>query len=381
MQSISFAVREEVISLGSKLYGKSGSKFNYSFFSRMTPAEAAAYLRDDRIVLQDFGDVLREMYPRSDLRERLTAAFEADGNGGPAVRRKIWNWLDGQSHPSTREDVFHIAFALGLSESQANFLLGLCSDYGIHYRSGRDMVYAWFLRTGRGYRQARDFFASLPPPIRPSEPLPTGSGIHVTHELYDAFLRVANEEELRAAYLANLPRFGALHLRAYAYFENYFDQLTHPEPDWDGDEEPDYSVETVMERYLTMHMPSGRSRAGFSVAQKLIKQNWPNATVLRNIRTGQADVPRKVLLLLYVVTENVFNGGYREVDETYIGPRERFEDHWWTLNAIMADCGMPALDPRNPTDWLVLYALTARDEPMSGRMEKVIRRLYPETRP
>ena len=46
------------------------------------------------------------------------------------------------------------------------------------------------------------------------------------------------------------------------------------------------------------------------------------------------------------------------------------------LNAILTDCGMPLLDPRNATDWLVLYAVTAGDEGMSERMESVIEHIF-----
>ena len=42
---------------------------------------------------------------------------------------------------------------------------------------------------------------------------------------------------------------------------------------------------------------------------------------------------------------------------------------------------MPPLDPRNATDWLVLYAITADgDHPMSERMEQVIEALYADVR-
>ena len=38
---------------------------------------------------------------------------------------------------------------------------------------------------------------------------------------------------------------------------------------------------------------------------------------------------------------------------------------------------MPALDPRNATDWLIMYALTADgDESMSERMSQVIDHLF-----
>lgn len=112
------------------------------------------------------------------------------------------------------------------------------------------------------------------------------------------------------------------------------------------------------------------------MVQRLIKYNWPNTTALKNIRNRRADVPRKLLLLLYVITENVVDGEYRETDEDYLTPRERLDDHWFALNAILTDCGMPPLDPRNATDWLVLYAVTAYEESMSERMEKVIEHIF-----
>ena len=59
-----------------------------------------------------------------------------------------------------------------------------------------------------------------------------------------------------------------------------------------------------------------------------------------------------------------------------ISDRERLDDHWFALNAILTDCGMPLLDPRNATDWLVLYAVTATEESMSERMEKVIEYMF-----
>ena len=115
------------------------------------------------------------------------------------------------------------------------------------------------------------------------------------------------------------------------------------------------------------------------MVQKLVKKNWPNTTALKNIRAQKEDVPRKLLLLLYVITENIVDDDYSELDEDYLTLEDRMEDHWWTINAILGDCGMPTLDPRNASDWLVLYALTAMDEPMSERMEQVIAHMFEDT--
>ena len=92
-------------------------------------------------------------------------------------------------------------------------------------------------------------------------------------------------------------------------------------------------------------------------------------------------MPRKPLLLLYVITENVTDGEYTELDEDYLTLEERLDDHWWIINAMLIDCGMPVLDPRSAFDWLVLYALTATgDESMGERMERVIEELYADVK-
>ncbi len=362
------------------LTSRAAAEYDCLRYGAMTPKMAAEYLRDGCIELRTFPETLRELYPGPDLPARLTARLQACApDAAPAsVTRKVNNWLEGKNQPTRREDVFQVAFALGLTESQTSLLLGQCTDYSLHYRDPRDMVYAWFLRSGGSYEEARAFFRSLPPAPRLAE-YPADDGGHITRELQATFHAVHTQEALRQAFLANLDRFGQLHVRAYRYFDKYMTLLIRPAPGWDGVREEDYSIEKVMRKYLQLHMPSGRSRAGYTVVQKLVKQNWPNATALKNIRAHRADVPRKLLLLLYMITDNGTDGsaGYRELDEVYASPEERLDDHWWVLNGILTDCGMPLLDPRSATDWLLLYALTATgEESMSDRMTQVIDHLF-----
>lgn len=354
----------------------SGQAYDKLCLGKMTPRMAAEYLNSGELRLRSFAETLSALYPHSDLRARLASALlaaEPDANPG-SVDRRVRNWLGGRSCPQGREELFCIAFGLGLGEAGADRLLGFCTGYGIHYRECRDLVYAWFLRAGRSYAEARAFYEALPLPPGPPDGPERQDG-PMTRELQTGFARVQTEQELRGYCIAHQADFGAMHARAYVYFQKYLDQLIHPAPAWGGAGEPDYSVESVMRLYLSL-IPSSRSRQGYSVTQKLIKRDWPNATTLKNIRLRKEDVSRKLLLLLYVVTENVLDGEYNELDEEYITPRQRLEDHWWTLDAILADCGMPPLDPRNASDWLVLYALMAEDEPMSGRMEQVIGYLF-----
>lgn len=345
----------------------------------MTPEMASEYLRDGRIQLRTFAESLRDVYPFPDIGRRLTDAFLAfePESSSEAVAKKVGSWLDGRSRPGHREDVFKIGFALGLNEGDVSHLLGQCTGYGIHYRGAMDVIYTWFLRSGRSYVEAREFYAALPAAGRSSGRGEEPGNVHITFELRNTLMSARTSEELREAYLRNIDLFGRLHLRAYRYFEKYLGLLRRPESGWDGDSAEDYSLDTVMKKYLTLRMPSGRARGGYSVTQKLLKRNWPNATSLKNIRAQREDVPRKLLLLLYVITENVVDGEYSELDEDYLSIGERLRQHWWVLNAILIDCGMPTLDPRNATDWLIMYALTADgNESMSERMSQVIDHLF-----
>ena len=421
-----------------------GSAVEYEniLYGNMSPKMAADYLREERISIRSFSDTLKRMYPHPDIIQRLKNFYRdnplegAEGKSS-SMNRKIQNWVYGRNLPTNREDYFRIAFALALTEAQLNFLLGMCTDYAVQYRDGREVVLSWFLRNEHSYREAENFLSSLPQiwncqngnvlcseaaedgtntpagkagnvsaaslsgmksdhlntHAHRSSLLPTGrdprsrdygytgrgftEASRITHEIRNEFQMVRDTEELRSCYIRNLDRFGQMHLRSYYYFRQYLKQLVQPLSVF-GEDELDYSIETVMDTYLTLHMPHGKNRRNYSLVQKLIKQNWPNTTSIRSILSQTEDVPRKLLLLLYVVTENSdVRSGYRELDEDYVSLEEKVEDHWWTLNALLTECGMATLDLRNAFDWLIMYSIsTDGEESMSERLEKVINELF-----
>lgn len=376
---------------------ESALEYETILYGNMTPEMAADYLRKERISIRSFSDTLRQMCPDRKIGPRLRAFYrniEIDGKKS-SMDRKIQNWLQGRNQPVRREDYFRIAFALGLTENQLNYLLGMSTDYAIQYRDVREAVLAWFLRNGYEYREALSFLDTLPAEILDEREIETAAlnreendqedvsseetamNSRITHEIRNEFLLVTDVDSLRECCLRNREKFGRMHLRGYYYFRQYLKQLIQPLP-LAGKEEPDYSIETVMDTYLTLQMPAGRKRTNYSLVQKLIKQNWPNTTAIRNIRNQMEDVPRKLLLLLYVVTENSdYRSDYREADEEYISLEDRVEDHWWTLNAMLSDCGMAPLDLRNAFDWLILYAIsTSGEDSMSSRLESVINELF-----
>ncbi len=346
-------------------------------YGSMTPSMAATYLRSSHVTTRSFADTLRAMYPHDDLVERLIRFYVIIGAGvnERSLARRFRNWMSDRSHPTYREDLFRVAFALRLTEAQLDYLLGLATSYCIQYRDGRELVLAWFLRNGYGYQEALEFHASLPS-YAPQEMAVTGMHTHVTREIQTELVGIRTLDELHEYYLLNMHNFGSQHLRSYFYFERYLAQLVKPTPSVMANESA-YSIERVMQEYLSMRVPSTRRRDGLTLAQRFIKSGWPNATTIKDVRNHVIDVPRKLLLLLYVVTENcgILDDG-QHLDE-YMTLENRVEDHWWTLNAILNDCGMAAIDPRNAFDWLVLYAIAAdTDEPMSERMEQVIGALF-----
>ena len=359
----------------------SAAEYDRVLYGHMTPEMVVSYLQGNQLPPRTFSGVLRQMYPGSDLQMRLVDFFVSlmpEGNAQSVVK-KIKNWLTDKNLPANREELFRIAFALGFSEAQLDYLLSMCTDYGIQYRDGKDAVFAWFLRNGRSYQEAKTFFESLP--AAPGMNLiQDANHSHLTRELQGEFLLVQTMKELRQCYLKNLHSFGSMHLRAYYYFDKFLSLLIHPAPSWIDVAEPYYSLETVMRTYLSLQMPSGKKRENYSLIQKLIKQNWPNATSLKNIRSQKEDVPRKLLLLLYIITEDtsVVQGQLAERLDGELTMQERIEEHWWTLNAMLGDCGMALLDPRNVNDWLILYAIGAAGEEasMSERLEQVIALMY-----
>lgn len=338
----------------------------------ISPQEAARLIQRLKDI-PSFGDEIRKLYPGEDIKNKLVDAFcAADQSDRASVDRRIRNWLNGQNIPQSREDIFICAFALSLSEQDTSKLLGLCCDSKIHYRNPRELTYAFALRSGYTYERAVKLFESLPDPSAPEYFVTRPPTVYTTAVRRD-FEPAENEEEFVASYYANLTALGEFHNKAYSYFKRYMSVILSPE---EGEE--DYSIERVVEIYLHPLADSGRDRRALDRVQKLIRRAFPNATDLRRMQARRMDIPRKLLLLLYVVTENSFDSGYEEQDEEYVTAQERFEQHWWGVNLMLSDCGMPTLDPTNPYDRLILFALNTEDEDesMLERFDSIVTYLF-----
>lgn len=348
----------------------------------MTPDEAIRYFSSE-LRPRTFGNVLKALMERKHMRQeqlldrllQMRTQIQKD-----SLRKRIQVWLSGGGQPSEREEWFQLCYALDLDETEAKEFLCHCQEGGFHLREPREAGYLYCLRSGKTYQKSREFLDGIagidgpfPTAERPVE--------NYTRTVEDSFAQVRTDAEFLAFIRNNQSNFGTLHNTAYGYFCRFFDELVRPTGPCSAEEDEAYSIEQVVDTYLRMGLPPNRKTSGYSPKQKAIKRLWPNATAIKNMRSRKTDVSRKVLLLLYLVTEGLDDGaieeslGWEPLDRT-----AQLEEHSWNIDLMLHECGYAPLDPRNPFDWLVLYSLgtDGETETMSDRLASILTELFPD---
>jgi hypothetical protein len=332
-------------------------------------ADVYRYLTDG-IKVRTFWEILFNISPDQYLKENLIAGLcEIDNQSRESISKNVRNWLAGKHAPSEREDLFKICFALKLNEMQSSAFLSLCSDGGFHIRSPRELVFEYCLRTGRSYRHALEMLSSLRPlGVTRNNTAP------LTKTIAHYFQNISSDEDFCKCYEEHFDELGELHNTAYVQFTYFWDLLSRPVLPYAGSEEK-YSTAEIVDKYLRMKLPLEKRTAKYSLLQKTIRKYWPNITNVSRIYNREEDVTRRILLLLYLVTEGGITG---KDDDAYLldedmSDLERFEEHFWRLNAMLTDCGFSRIDPRSVFDWLILHCLkSGDDESMSDRMQAVL---------
>ena len=155
-------------------------------------------------------------------------------------------------------------------------------------------------------------------------------------------------------------------------------QENRPAPDsWDMWE---IEAEEEARRYEKRYAPQA---AAFSVLQKIIKENWPESTVFSKIKRRELDVNRKLLLLLFLVTNGV-GSMYQSKEAPSViesfTKNEVFREKHMRCQQMLAELGFGGLDPRNPFDWLILFCLSTDDSSEDyDRMAEMLWRVFPMT--
>lgn len=353
-----------------KLTEISARQWQYVTQENLSAREAVAFLRSGMQV-RSFRDVLRQVCGTDQVEQQLTLALCQLSDAQPdSVRRKVWNWMNGRTLPTEREEVLRICFALELPLEQADRMLTLLTDQGIHYRNLWEVVCAHCLRQGLPYGEAKRLMEQL---------RPSGSrerGYPATQAIRQDFQSVRGEEDLFSFVARHRESLGTHHNTAYRYFCTMLALLTGEALEG----EQTYSMEYVADEYLRLNVPKEKKTGRYTDVQKLVKKNWPSPRSIKAMKSRAEDVDRKTLLLLYLVTEGTWGDEYDELDEAYIQPEEILVAHCHRMNKMLMECGMRRIDPRSVFDYLLLYCLLPEDDmAMSQRMSALAAELFAET--
>ena len=335
---------------------------------------------------------LLSQFCHQNLKDQLVNGLvEIAGEEREAVARKVRNWLNGINMPKNREALFQICFALKLKESESSKVLGMFSDTGIHYRNPKELAYAYALRMGKTYPEAVNLKEKAVLLYQSAQILSGDIAAETpfgyTRRLQEEFRHVSSDEEFFSFFKKHGRELGMLHETAYKKFMELLKILQNPESEGES-----FTLDQVMQNYLRLHVPVKKrkskesprqaSERDFSVMQKLVKKCWPNEAELVRMRTRKKDVSRKALLLLYLATQ-AFDTEEEDEKEVYF-----FEDleedadtmleiRWKKMDLFLDTYGMNRLDPGNPFDFLLLYALRARsDEDAWDKMGQMMERLF-----
>lgn len=338
--------------------------------------EAFCYLNEG-ICVRTFCETLTNFYYGQDLKEKLIDELcELDKTAKrDSVVRKVRDWLNSKYEPTDREDLIKLCFALNFDETKAQAFLSLTTDGGFHLRNPRELVFLYSLRVGKNYSEAIDLIDGLKPLDKNNN-----DKFILTKTVADSFKDIYDDKAFNEFYEENYAALGELHNTAYARFLRFLDILVKPDmPLYAADEEK-YSLKKIVEEYLRMNVPLDRETTNLTVLQKTVRKFWPNTSSLTKMHNRDDDITRRILLLLYLITD-----GAIEEDDIYntyptyddLNDLQRFDLHYWHLKAMLSDCGMSTIDPRNVFDWLILYCLKTRDEEaMSERMQGVLNVIF-----
>lgn len=407
----------------------------------MTPAEIIDFL-EAGAQYRSFADVLRAVYPGEDLAQRLRTKLAAQLESPPTakeldtLRKNVANWLQGKSVPQNREQLFKICFALGLGETEAGRVLASASEMGIHYRNPRELVYAFGLRTGLSYREAAELDREMAeiylPAVEAAEqaraaqwkvrektyhdrraaarqqwkaqkkqsgwaetyvaPEHEPPSHFFTQQVYSRFERVTDQDGLRQFFLENSTDLGLIHESAYEKFWRLLTALQEPADLILSPQGAElYSLDRVAEDYFRMHVPLDKRSTKFDYLQKAVKKNWPGATELQRMKSRKIDVSRKAMVLLFLITEDFLiseemDDRDQKAEPVWLPqdmetPRDRLEVVFSKINLFLETYGMNQLDPGNPFDCLVIYALasTYEEDFLTDNFSAALRQLFSQT--
>lgn len=119
----------------------------------------------------------------------------------------------------------------------------------------------------------------------------------------------------------------------------------------------------------------------FNEIQKIIRESWPESTAVSNIKNRKKDVTRKMLLLLFLVTNGIgtdYESTMAPEKLASLSTEDAFFEKYYRIEEMLAELGYQGLDARNPFDWIILFCLsTDASEGENDRMTEMLARIFP----
>lgn len=355
-----------------------------------------------------------------------------------SVERRVRGWLSdgGNIRSIKKQDAIELSFILGLSIEEADQFVSVISEEALHYRSPDEIVYIFALKQGMSFKEAAGLNERMKEILSKVKESGEVSEENFTPVIRSEVAALQTEEEL-ADYLEHaVGRLGRYHNYAYQEFMDRLQMLEEPpsEDTWtvgSGIDKERLTIRDILREYLFEgNVLYARERAGkkkgkgkekeednqlteeeklvFTKIQDNVSASWPDESMLSKMKYRKADVTRKVLILLFLATdegmdwseagwdwsdssgggtslsfekaENEETTGYIYEDMDMCMTRDDvFEDLYVRLNYMLSLCGFAPLDPRSPFDWLILYCICVDDIlEVDVRMRGIFKEMFGE---
>lgn len=351
-------------------------------------AEAAAVLRQYG-QFRTLGDILRSYSGCENPKVRLVEGLMAQEPSASrdSLDKKVRNWLSGRTRSVSKRDAFALCRILELSLEQSDTFLKLVTGEGIHWRNPEDIVWGYAIANGLDYGNTCALLerVSVIKPQKAATDLMPGSFTGEVREKLQPLL-YRSEEELMAFLEQEHNTLGAFHNTAYRLFMQYMELLETGGIDDGMEASPAMSSREILESYMYRQLvpiarrQESRDKSVFSDVQRSIRMNWPDEASISKMKSRELDIPRKVLILLFLATDGS-ETEYEEEDEDedILTRDEIFQNIYTRLNRMLHACGFQKLDPRTPFDWMVLYCICVEDLwDVDQRLKDMLQEIFPD---
>ncbi len=347
--------------------------FENATSGRLTVREAASWLNREA-QLRSLRDKLERFAKGRELRPLLVNGLAANNpeQSREAIERKVRGWLNDPARTIRKRDAIQLCFILGLSVREADDFLAMVSEEAFHWRDPEEIVYIYALDHGMDYSAAR----KLDEEIRGRLKKRRREDMQIAEDSFTPVIREELErldsvEELTEYIEEAQNRLGSFHNSAYQLFMDLWSLLEEAAIEDGLPDSKSFTAKYIVEKYLNKRFIPRFRKAGnaaekeneeivYSAVQRGIWQGWPEEVAISRMKNREADISRKALILLFLVTDGG-DGEYEDESLQEQSPEEIFASMHLRMDTMLKHCGFARLDPRVPFDWIILYCMSVQD--------------------